>query len=196
MSATQEQISMAHDRAVSVPVTEIEEITRVIVGVDDTGPGLAAISAAVGLARSHHAKLLAVRAWALGLPRHGGRRMRRLTHPHVVLSFSGAQQSAASRILVHRAFDAVVDGTPVAVAIQTPECDPALALVGIASRPGDVLVVGTNPGHPVRRLVHGSVSRYCARHASCPVLVVPPAILPRLPQGAPGGAEANSAGQG
>jgi nucleotide-binding universal stress UspA family protein len=174
MSATQERISMAQDDKVSLPVAEIERIRRVIVGVDDSGPGLAAIAAAVRLARSHDAKLLAVRAWALGLPRHGGRRMRRLTHPHVVLSFSGAQQSAAARILVHRAFDAVADGTPTAVAIQTPECDPALALVGIASQPGDVLVVGVNPGHPVRRLVHGSVSRYCVRHAACPVLVVPP----------------------
>jgi nucleotide-binding universal stress UspA family protein len=148
-------------------------IVRVVVGVDDTRPGLTAVATAIKLARSHDAKLVAVRAWALGQPRHGGRRMRHLTHPHVVLSFSGSQQSAASRLLVHRVFDAAADGEPTSVAIQTPECDPGLALVGIASQPGDVLVVGTNPGHPVRRLVHGSVSRYCARHAVCPVLVVP-----------------------
>ncbi len=149
------------------------DIKRVVVGVDDTESGLAAVETAIKLARSHDAKLLAVRAWALGQPRHGGRRMRHLTHPHVVLSFSGSEQSAASRVLVHRVFSTVAAGTPTRVAIQTPECDPALALVGIANRPGDVLVVGTSPGHPARRLVHGSVSRYCARHASCPVLVVP-----------------------
>ncbi len=148
-------------------------IRRVVVGVDDTKSGLAAVATAVKLARSHDAKLVAVRAWALGQPRHGGRRMRHLTHPHIVLSFSGSQQNAASRLLVHRVFNAIAAGTPTMVAIQTPECDPGLALVGIASEPGDVLVVGTNPGHPVRRLIHGSVSRYCARHASCPVLVVP-----------------------
>ncbi len=175
MSAVQEQIALVQDQAVSLPVTGDNGVTRVIVGVDDTEPGLAAVTAAIKLAAAHHAKLLAVRAWALGLPRHGGRRMRRLTHPHVVLSFSGVQQSAASQVLVHRAFDAVAGGTPsgMRVAIQTPACDPGLALVGIAKEPGDLLVVGTNPGHPVRRLVHGSVSRYCTRHATCPVLVVP-----------------------
>ncbi len=148
-------------------------IRRVVVGVDDTKSGLTAVATAIKLARSHDAKLVAVRAWALGQPRHGGRRMRHMAHPHVVLSFSGSQQNAASRLLVHKVFDVVADGTPTQVAIQTPECDPGLALVGIASQPGDVLVVGTNHGHPVRRLVHGSVSRYCARHAHCPVLVVP-----------------------
>lgn len=148
-------------------------IRRVVVGVDDTPSGLAAVRTAIRLAGSHDAKLIAVRAWALGQPRHGGRRMRHIAHPHVVLSFSGSQQCAASRILVHRAFAAVADGTPTPVTIRTPECDPGLALVGIAREPGDVLVVGTNPGHPARRLVHGSVSRYCARHAVCPVLVVP-----------------------
>jgi nucleotide-binding universal stress UspA family protein len=175
MSAAQEQISLLQDQPASLPAVGDNGITRVIVGVDDTVPGLAAVEAAIKLAASHDAKLLAVRAWALGLPRHGGRRMRRLTHPHVVLSFSGAQQSAASQLLVHRAFDAVASGTlgGVQADIQTPACDPALALVGIAGQPGDVLVVGTNPGHPIRRLVHGSVSHYCTRHATCPVLVVP-----------------------
>jgi nucleotide-binding universal stress UspA family protein len=173
MAATQEQAPARNGRVI-LSGKESGKIRRVIVGVDDSDPGLAAVAAAVALARFHHAKLLAVRAWALGLPGHGGRRMRRLTHPHVVFSFSGVQQSAASRALVHRAFAAVADGMPVAVAIQTPQCDPALALVGIARQPGDLLVVGTNPGHPVRRVVHGSVSRYCTKHATCPVLVVPP----------------------
>jgi nucleotide-binding universal stress UspA family protein len=165
-------MSAVQDQPVSRVSTPTGTISRVIVGVDDTGPGLAAVAAAIRLARSHDAKLVAVRAWALGLPRHGGRRMRRLTHPHVVLSFSGSEQSAVSRMLVRRVFDAVTDGSPVPVAIQTPECDPALALVGIASHPGDILVVGAHSGYLAKRLVHGSVTRYCMRHAVCPVVVV------------------------
>lgn len=150
-------------------------ITRVIVGVDDTGPGLAALAAAARLAVAHGAKLVAVRAWALGLPRHGGRRMRRLSHPHVVLNFSGSEQSVAASVLVRRAFRGVFSRMPagVPVEIETPGIDPALALVRIASQPGDVLVVGTHSGHPLRRLMHGSVSRYCIQHARCPVLLVP-----------------------
>jgi nucleotide-binding universal stress UspA family protein len=150
-------------------------VGRVIVGVDDSEPGLAALAVAARLAREHGAQLIAVRAWALGLPRHGGRRMRHLAHPHVVLSFSGAEQRVAAKVLVRRAFRSVIGGMPAAIPVQikTPGCDPAVALVGLATRPGDVIVLGRDSGHPFRRLVHGSVSQYCVRHARCPVLLVP-----------------------
>jgi nucleotide-binding universal stress UspA family protein len=149
-------------------------VTRVIVGVDDSGPGLAALAVATRLARRHGAELIAVRSWELGLPRHGGRRMRYLSHPHVVLRFSGTEQRAAAKVLVRRAFRRALGRMPadVPVEIKTPCSDPALALVGLARRPGDVLVAGRESGHPVRRLIHGSVSQYCVRHARCPVLLV------------------------
>ena len=41
---------------------------RVIVGVDDTPGGVAALRCAVALARARRARLVAVRAWGLGLP--------------------------------------------------------------------------------------------------------------------------------
>jgi len=150
-------------------------IQRVIAGVDDSPGGLAALAAATKLARDHRAELVAVRAWALGLPRHGGRRMRHLSHPHVVLNFSGIEQSAASSVLVRRAFGAVAGGMPLdmRISIETPEGDPAVALIALANQTGDVIVVGTRSGYPAQRLIHGSVSRYCSRHANCPVLVVP-----------------------
>jgi nucleotide-binding universal stress UspA family protein len=160
-----------------VPWTSAEcsTVSRVIVGVDDNRPGLAALRTATNLARSSGAELIAVRAWALGLPRHGGRRMRHLSHPHVVISFSGIEQCAAASVLTRRAFAATLGGVPgdVPVTIETPESDPALALVGLATGADDVIVVGRRPGDLLRRLVHGSVSRYCTRHARCPVLVVP-----------------------
>ena len=151
-------------------------ITRVIVGSDDSAAGLAALAAAADLAASNHAGLVAVRCWALGLPRHGGRRMRHLTHPHVVLSFSGTEQRAAARVLTRNAFRAAVGRVPtdLRLTIETPEGDPALALVGLADRDGDVLVVGIRSGAWASHLVHGSVSRYCARHARCPVILVAP----------------------
>lgn len=156
-------------------------VRRVIVGVDDSGPGLAALAVAARLATLHGSTLIAVRAWALGLPRHGGRRMRHLSHPHVVLSFSGAEQRAAARVLIRRAFRGVFGRTPagVQVEIKTPDCDPALALVRMARRPGDVIVVGRDSGRWLRRLIHGSVSQYCVRHAHCPVLLVPASGRPR-----------------
>jgi len=151
------------------------QVRRIVVGVDDSRSGLAALRRAVTLAAAEHVPLVAVRAWALGLPRHGGRRNRHLSHPHVVLSFSGDEQELAARVLTHSALLSAVGDLPagVDVQIQTPAADPAVALTELAE-PGDVLVVGSDPEVRLRSLVHGSVSRYCVRHARCPVLVIQP----------------------
>jgi nucleotide-binding universal stress UspA family protein len=148
---------------------------RIIVGVDDSPAGLSALRWAVGQARRRDARLVAVRSWALGLPRHGGRRHRRPAglHPHVVLYFDGTVPRDTSVKVVRRAFRIAVGGMPqdVAVTVKAPEGDPAVALVGIA-RAGDLIVVGRGEPGP-ERVMHGSVSRYCRSHARCPVVVVP-----------------------
>lgn len=150
------------------------DIRRVIVGVDTTDAGLAALRHAVGLARARSVPLIAVRAWALGLPRHGGRRLRHLFHKHVVLSFSGEEQEAAATALTRDALHSAVGTLPadLHLVIRTPAGDPAIALTEIATRPGDVLVVGHRHGISAREIVHGSVTAYCVRHAKCPVVVV------------------------
>jgi Universal stress protein family len=76
-------------------------------------------------------------------------------------------------MLVRQVFQVAVGGIPrdVAVTIETPEGDPGTVLTDTAAD-GDLLVVGA--GRPsVRRLVHGSASRYCCVHARCPVVVIP-----------------------
>lgn len=168
-------MTLMSDRPVAAGGKSIGQIDRVLVGVDDSEPGLAALVAATELARTAGARLVAVRSWALGLPRHGGRRWRHVSHPHVVLSFSDAEQRAVATVLIGNAFKAALGRPPadVPVTLETPEGDPAVVLVGLASEPGDVIVVGTGGRHLLRRLVHGSVGRYCARHARCPVLLVP-----------------------
>jgi nucleotide-binding universal stress UspA family protein len=148
---------------------------RIVVGIDDSPAGLAALQWAVDLARSEHAQLVAVRSWALGLPRHGGRRRHRGNlHPHVVLFFDGAEQRDASARLVRKAFRAAVGGLPrdITVTIETPEGDPGAALTATATAEGDLLVVGTGDQFSARRLVHGSVSQYCRWHALCPMAVI------------------------
>ena len=58
------------------------------------------------------------------------------------------------------------------------ECgETAAVLVGIASRPGDLLVIGTGRRAGSGRLLHCPVGRYCLVHARCPVLAVPPPAL-------------------
>ncbi len=149
-------------------------VRRVIVGVDNSESGLAALREAVALAALHGAPLRAVRAWALGLPRHGGRRMKHLVHRHIVLFFSGSQQRTAARALTTAALRTAVGELPagLSLVIDTPTGDPGIALTGIACEPGDLLVVGSKSGLTLRTLVHGSVSSYCLRHARCPVVVV------------------------
>ncbi|MFY9889340.1 MAG: universal stress protein [Streptosporangiaceae bacterium] len=168
-------MALLADQAGELSGGSLTAVTRVVVGVDDSDAGVAAVAAAASLARSAQAPLLAVRAWALGLPRHGGRRLRRLSHPHVVLSFSGTEQCAEASVLVRHVFEAALGKLPpgVPVRVLTPDGDPGLSLVRLADQPGDVIVVGKSHGSPVRHLIHGSVSHYCIRHAACPVLTVP-----------------------
>jgi nucleotide-binding universal stress UspA family protein len=148
---------------------------RVVVGVDDSAGGLVALQRAVSMARSGGAQLVAVRSWDIGLPRHGGHRHWHRGRHTVMLVYNGVQQRMESDNLIRDAFQAANGGVPddVAVTIRTPEGDPGLVLTRIAEADGDVLVVGTEPGLRARRLVRGSVSRYCSDHARCPVVVVP-----------------------
>jgi nucleotide-binding universal stress UspA family protein len=148
---------------------------RVIVGIDDSPAGLAALRWAVERARSSGASLVAVRSWALGLPRHGGRGRQRLAHLPVVMYFGGSEQRVASAKLVRRAFATASGGLPkdVRVTVRTPEGDPGAALTRVAARPGDLIVLGGGHAPRWRRARHGSVSGYCLRHSNCPVVVVP-----------------------
>src|SRR5215470_5767240 len=159
---------------------------RVIVGVDDSPGGLSALRWAVELARSADAPLVAVRAWALGLPRHGGLRRHGDGRGHVVLSFAGGEPRQAAARLVRQAFRAAVGGVPgdVDVTIETPEGNPGPVLTQFASGSCDVLVVGTTPGHGLKRAVHGSVSAYCSAHLPGQVSVIaagPPGQNPAEP---------------
>jgi nucleotide-binding universal stress UspA family protein len=147
---------------------------RVIVGVDDSPGGLAALRWAVEFARSASTPLVAVRVWALGLPRHGGVRRHGDGRGHVVLAFAGGEPRQAAARLVQQAFRTAVGGVPgdVDVTIETPEGNPGPVLTQLAWGSGDVLVVGTTPGHGLKRAVHGSVSAYCLAHLPGQVSVI------------------------
>ncbi len=150
---------------------------RVVVGVDDSVGGLAALQRAVDMARVGHSPLVAVRSWGLRVPRHGGRRHRHVgdEHGRVVLFYDEHGLRHQSARLVRHAFRNATGGVPrdVAVTIATPEGDPGRVLTEFAADDGDVLVVGTEHDQAMKRLVHGSVSHYCWEHAHCPVVVVP-----------------------
>lgn len=150
---------------------------RIVVGVDDSRSGLAALRWAVNEARSAGVELLAVRCWELGLPRHGGRRRHRASrpHPHIVLDIDGFEQCRVCAELVRRSLRLAGGGEPsdIHVTIATPEGEPGQVLTTLAG-PGDLLVVGREPELNLNRMVYGSVSGYRREHARCPVFVVDP----------------------
>lgn len=146
---------------------------RVIVGVDDTPGGVAALRCAVALARARRARLVAVRAWGLGLPRHGGWRHHRSGRGRLAVGYTGTVSRQQARELARRALRSPAGDIPddLDVVIQTPEGNPGPVLTTIAM-PGDALVVGRARWHSLKRVVHGSVSGYCAAHSRCPVAIV------------------------
>ena len=140
---------------------------RVIVGIDPTPSGMAALRRAVEEARERNATLVAVRSW--------------LTQPrmYAVAPHLHDVDEADTRALVDRTFAETLGGYPDDVSVETvvlPDY-PGPALVGMAGRDDDLLVLGSG-----RRNRRGSASRtvrYCAAWAACPVLVVPPPQLAR-----------------
>ena len=77
------------------------------------------------------------------------------------------------------AFEEGLGGIPADLQVEPrmEDGDTAPVLVGIASRPGDLLVIGTGRRAGLGRLLRCPVGRYCLVHARCPVLAVPPPTL-------------------
>jgi nucleotide-binding universal stress UspA family protein len=143
--------------------------SRVIVGVDNTITGLRALRSAVAEARRRGAELHAVRVWRLGLTAGVG-----------VPDLREDLMEYARRCVVD-AFSDAMGGPPrdLKIVVTLLEGEPARTLVTYADRDDDVLVVGGN-GRDRLRWLHGpGVAAYCATHAVCPVLVVPPAAFAR-----------------
>ena len=61
-----------------------------------------------------------MRAWALKLPQHGGRRIRDDRHRHVVVSFAGTVQRAAANAVIQGSFQPASGGIPADVRYGSP----------------------------------------------------------------------------
>ncbi len=163
---------------------------RVIVGVDESAAGMAALKWALTLARSQPAELIAVRAWLpAGHPALPSRPARwpGLSSRSIIRRGPRGQRGQRglgeegpdrARLQVMSAFFIVAGGIPedVPVLIETPEGRPARVLARWACREGDILVVGAGSRSRTRLLRRGrggSVRRYCVAHASAPVVAVP-----------------------
>ena len=146
-------------------------VRRIVVGVHGSLGSLQALRWAAEEARERSVPLVPVIAW---VPPGGDLAER--SHPSLYLR---RLWQAAARARLAAAFDDALGGVPDDLRVQplVERGDPGPVLVDVASRPGDLLVIGTGRRHPVSRALRRSVGRYCLAHATCPVLAVPPSRL-------------------
>lgn len=138
--------------------------SRIVVGIGDDATANAALAYAIATARREDAELVAVRTWgplADPAPRDAAP--------------PGAEEELRDRAAheIIRAFGEAAGGMPgdVKVTTETPEGPPGHALVRIADRPGDLIVVGRSRHSLAHRAVFGSVPDHLIDHATCRVLV-------------------------
>jgi nucleotide-binding universal stress UspA family protein len=144
---------------------------RVIAGVSGSPRNLQALRYAAVLARDQDAILRPVHAW---VPPGGDVADRR--HPSGYLRRIWVEDAWRR---LHDALDAAFGGLPDDVATEpvVVRGESGPVLVREASRPGDLLVIGTGRHGAVGRLFSAKVGRYCLAQAGCPVLAIPPTAL-------------------
>jgi nucleotide-binding universal stress UspA family protein len=150
------------------------QVRRVVVGVSGSISNLAALHAAA-LARRHGVELVAVHARRSP----DGRLPHHRTPPPL-----GELCRNAARERLECAFTDAFGGLPPGLTVATAEAEGEAGpvLVRAAAGDGDILVVGSG----WHRRLGGLLSvgrRYCATHAQCPVLLVPPPPLIRALRG-------------
>jgi nucleotide-binding universal stress UspA family protein len=144
---------------------------RIIAGVSGSPRNLPALRRAADLADALDATLLPVHVWAppaMELASH--------QFPSERL-YQEWEDGAWQRLW--DALDAAFGGLPPTLRVQPviAQGTPGWTLVSAASRADDVLVIGMGRKGRARRLWHGTVSRYCLAHATCPVVAIPPPEL-------------------
>ncbi|MEU2427221.1 universal stress protein [Streptomyces sp. NPDC007851] len=146
---------------------------RVMVGVSGSLGSVTALCRAAAEARRRGAELWPVLAWQ---PPGGELAARRSAA--TILLVDEWQRLARQRLreVLTEVFGDAGPGVPVHGVVVRG--NPGRALVELAVRDDDVLVVGTGR-RGWRRLFSGRVAGYCLGHARCPVLAVPPSPLER-----------------
>ncbi|MFF2122273.1 universal stress protein [Kitasatospora sp. NPDC058184] len=139
---------------------------RVVVGVSGSLGSLAALHRGAAEARDRGAVLVPVLAWEPPGGEHG---YRRSPCPPLL---AAVREAADQRLrdALDAAFGGAGPGVPMRPVLVRGDTGPAL--LHIADRPDDLLVLG-HSGGPLRRRLRRAVPAYCARRAGCPVLTVP-----------------------
>ncbi|MEU6236762.1 universal stress protein [Kitasatospora sp. NPDC047058] len=138
---------------------------RVVVGVSGSLGSLAALHRAVAEARRTGAEFVPVLAWE---PPGGEIGYRRSPCPPLLAAVRAAAEHRLTAAL-ETAFAGGDPGVALNPVVVRGETGPAL--VAVADRADDLLVVGQSGGL-LRRRLRRSVTAYCVREAGCSVLTV------------------------
>lgn len=139
---------------------------RIVVGVDGSGAARQALGWAVEEARLRHASLDVVHAWRMPYP--DAYPVRTLTVPPAV-----EVEQEARRLLDAAVGSAARTGATRVEPILV--CDSAGRALIDTAKGADMVVVGSRGRGGFAGLLLGSVSQKVLHHASCPVVVIPPA---------------------
>lgn len=145
------------------PTVHEPERGVIVVGLDDSEGGRAALATALDLAVAAGAPLQVITAWIWQSP-----------YETLATSPTFEQSKKATEETQEQILDEVLSGrdqVPV-VSRLVVHADPGRALV-LNSEGARMLVVGSGRKGLLSRAIMGSVSEYCVRHSSVPVLVVP-----------------------
>ncbi|MGW2209760.1 universal stress protein [Streptomyces sp. NPDC001781] len=155
-----------------MPESHPHPTTRLVVGVSGSPGSRTALVAAAGEAWRRGAELWPVLAWE---PPAGELAARR--SPAAAVLIPEWERLARERLLdaLRDVFGGTAAGLPGQALVVRGT--PGRALLRIADRERDVVVVGTGRRGRLRRAFRPSVSRCCLAHAGCPVLAVPPSPL-------------------
>jgi nucleotide-binding universal stress UspA family protein len=145
---------------------------RVVVGVSGSLGSVVALHRAAEEARRTGGELWAVLAWEPPSAELG-RRASILTPPLL----EECRRAAGHELIttLESAFGSAGPAVPLEGLVTRGTA--GRALVDIAGRDDDLLVVGTGNRGLLHRALFPSVAKYCLAHASCPVLTVPPSPL-------------------
>ncbi|MUH50712.1 MAG: universal stress protein [Actinobacteria bacterium] len=139
---------------------------KIVVGIDGSEGSAHALKWAVDEAKLRSAALQIVYSWQY--PLYVTSEPIYIPPPDKEVIMQSAN-STAERMIA----DAGVAAAGVPYTVETPQGRPGPEMVRLAAD-AELLVVGSRGAGSVRELLLGSVSNYCAHHATCPVVLVRP----------------------